>query len=454
MDVLLRSPLGALLARPWIDRAGLFGLKRWYFPLSRLWAAANAAGGDSERFRYEIGAKLSNPWPESWLRGVLARNVGRAATADAARSAWESALFADGPDGDRLLLLDRQRRAAATHHLMTRGSFYPLLFPRRPPAARWRIDQPAEVERDLAAALARPDSLYDVAVDPGTLAESRPVVRDGRREYWLRAPTPSPRLRERPGSERLYARVVEPADGAPLATLVFGSGLGLEFELLTVARDPASRLAALGWRVVEPISPYHGLRAMPGYYGGEPFFALGPTSSLDLIAGQAIESALLIAWCRGRFGGPVALAGISMTSFVAQQAASRCHLWPVEARPDAVMLISHSGRIEDVTFDGALAAALGLDRALAEAGWSREMLARLSSLIDPTERPAVPPSRIVSVLGETDRWLPYEDGLALARRWQLPEANIFRYPLGHLGMPVQLTRDAAPFDRLRQVLAS
>ena len=51
MDVLFRSPLGALLAKPWVDQAGLFGLKRWYFPLSRLWAAANAAGDDTARFR-------------------------------------------------------------------------------------------------------------------------------------------------------------------------------------------------------------------------------------------------------------------------------------------------------------------------------------------------------------------------------------------------------------------
>jgi hypothetical protein len=205
--------------------------------------------------------------------------------------------------------------------------------------------------------------------------------------------------------------------------------------------------------VVEPVSPYHGLRAMPGRYGGEPFFAAAPTSSIDLIAGQAIESALLIAWCRGRYGGKVALAGISMTSFVAQQVASRCHLWPAEARPDAVMLISHSGRIEDVTFGGALAMTLGLDRALARGGWSREALAGLSQLIDPMGRPSLPASRIVSVLGETDRWVPYDDGLAVAERWRLPEANVFRYPLGHLGMPVQLTRDDAPFARLRQVLA-
>jgi hypothetical protein len=57
------------------------------------------------------------------------------------------------------------------------------------------------------------------------------------------------------------------------------------------------------------------------------------------------------------------------------------------------------------------------------------------------------------VLGETDRWVPYGDGLAVGARWRLPEANIFRYHLGHLGMPVQLARDPAPLERLRRVLA-
>ena len=56
------------------------------------------------------------------------------------------------------------------------------------------------------------------------------------------------------------------------------------------------------------------------------------------------------------------------------------------------------------------------------------------------------------MLGETDRWVPYEHGLGLAQRWRLPEANVFKYPLGHLGMPVQLVRDSAPFERLRQVV--
>lgn len=454
MNVLFASPLAALLARPWVDRVGLVGLRRWFLPLSRLWAAANAAGEDVERFRDEIGAPLSAFWSAFRLRALLNHNAQAHLHAESARVAWETAIFGEADLDSDPRHLDRRRRLAATQHLATRGRFYPLLFPRRPPSARWRIDRPEQMGHELGPMLADPARLYAAPLDAGTIAVSRPFVKNGLREYWLRAPTPAPRLRGRPGSEVLYARVVEPVAGAPKDTLIFGSGLCLEFDLLSIAHDPGARLTALGWRVIEPVSPYHGLRAMPGFYGGEPFFAAAPTSSIDLIAGQALESALLVAWSHVRFGGKVALAGISMTSFVAQQVASHCHLWPVEARPDAVMLISHSGRIEDVTFGGALAAMLGLDLALADAGWSREALARLSPSIDPAATPALLPSRIVSVLGETDRWVPYEDGLHMARRWRLPEANIFSYRLGHLGMPVQMTRDPAPFVRLRQVLAA
>jgi hypothetical protein len=447
MNVLLESPLGGLLARPWLDAAGLFGLRR-YLPLSRLWAAANTAKGDVAAFRDEA-VGLPAFWSNFQLRPLLAHHARLKLAADEARAAWETAIF----DRDRSSdpgLLDGRRRRAATLHQMTRGYFAPLLFPRRPALARWQIDPPGTVEMT-------PSVPYGVAVDPEALDPrsvevSRRFVRGGLAEYWLRASTPSPGLVARRGSEQLYARVVEPVDGAARDTLIFGSGLCLEFDLLTMQNDPGRRLAAMGWRVIEPISPYHGLRAMPGFYGGEPFFALAPAGALDLIAGQAVETALLTAWARDRFGGTASVAGISMTSFVMQQVASHCALWPVEAQPDAVMLISHSGRLEEVTFSGELASLLGIDRALREAGWTREGLASMSQAIDPADRPALPPARIVSVLGETDRWVPYDHGLALARQWRLPEQNVFRYRLGHLGMPVQLARDPAPFERLRRVL--
>ncbi len=441
MNVLIESPLGALLARPWLDAAGLFGLRR-YMPLSRLWAAANTARGDVAVFRDQVGS-LPAFWSTFQLRPLLAHHDRLQHATDETRAAWETAIFDPDHASDPGLLDDRRRRAS-TLHQMTRGYFAPLLIPRRPALARWQIDPPGVVETDASV-------LYRAAIDPKSVEFSRRFMREGLSEYWLRAATPSARLAVRGGSERLYARVVEPADREARDTLIFGSGLCLEFDLLSAGRDSGRQLAAMGWRVIEPISPYHGLRVMPGFYGGEPFFALAPTGTLDLISGQAIETALLTAFARLRFGGTVSVAGISMSSFVAQQIASRCDLWPREAQPDAVLLISHSGRLEEVTFSGALASLLGIDRALHAAGWTRDALAAISAAIDPAGQPALAARRIVSVLGETDRWVPYDHGLELARQWQLPEENVFRYRVGHLGMPVQLTRDPLPFERLRQV---
>ena len=454
MNALFASPLGGLLNRPWVDSAGLAAMRRWYFPLSRLWAAANAAGEDIERFTAEVGVPPPDFWPRAYVSSLLRRNARARAASATARGLWEEAIFggADMQETD-VEQLDRRRRSAASRHLATRVLFYPQMFPRRPPAARWDISGEETIRREFGSSLGRPADLYGATIDVGSMEVSQAFVRGGLHEYWLRAPTPSMRLGKWRGSERLYARVVEPAEAmTPPPTLIMGSGLCLEADLLSVARDSGSRLARLGWRVVEPISAFHGLRAMPDRYGGEPFFGFAPTSTIDLVSGQAIESALLIAWCRARFGGQVALAGISMTSFVAQQVASHCGAWMPESRPDGILLISHTGDAKSVTFGGKLVGALGLDRALLDAGWTLETFGSLIKVLDPAPEPAIPPHRIVSALGETDRWLPYEDGLEVARRWKLPEANIFRYRFGHLGMPVQLTRDPAPFVRLRQAL--
>src|SRR5205814_9630788 len=94
MNVLLSSPLGALLAKPWLDPVGLFGAERWYLPLSRLWAAANLAGEDVALFGDNVGAATSSFRATRPLRRVLGRHRGAHLQADAARRDWENALFA------------------------------------------------------------------------------------------------------------------------------------------------------------------------------------------------------------------------------------------------------------------------------------------------------------------------------------------------------------------------
>ena len=96
MNVLLSSPLGALLAKPWLDPVGLFGAERWYLPLSRLWAAANVAGEDAGLFRDNIGALQPGFRSAGHLRATLGRHARARLKAETARRDWEDAIFA-GP---------------------------------------------------------------------------------------------------------------------------------------------------------------------------------------------------------------------------------------------------------------------------------------------------------------------------------------------------------------------
>ena len=265
-------------------------------------------------------------------RGCSATTTGCGRQPRAARGEWEigdlrSATATPIPARS----IDR-RRAAATRHLMTRGCFYPLLFPRRPAAARWQIDPPDSVpmpdpRRSTGRRSMRGRSRFRAAFVQRRLA----------RILAARADAVGAAAPRGPAARRLYARVVEPAEAGRGETLILGSGLCLEFELLPRGARSRRRLAAMGWRVIEPISPYHGLRAMPGFYGGEPFFALAPTGSLDLIAGQAVETALLTAWARGRFGGTV-VGGRHLACHRSWRSRSRAIAISgrSQARPDAV----------------------------------------------------------------------------------------------------------------------
>jgi hypothetical protein len=450
----VRSPLGAVVARPWVDPVALGALRRWYFPLSRLWAAANVAEGDVERFFAEPGAPADGPLTRRIGGPVLRRHEAARRRAAADRARWEEAAFGAVPiPAADLARLDGARRRAASLHLATRGLLYPLLFPRRAPLAAWSVPTPAVVEAAYGAGRIDPAVTYGVPAVMPAIEMSHPAIRPGTREWWLRFATPHAPLAARPGCETVYARVVEPDGLAPDApTVIAGSGLCIESDILVNSVDPGAVLSPLGFRVIDIVSPYHGLRTQAGTYGGEPFFAAAPLGTLDLIVGQTLETAVLIDWCRRRFSGPVAVGGISMTSFVAQQVATRCCDWPARLRPDAVLLVSHSGRIEEVTFSGSLIRALGLTAWLNAAGWTRESLMRWEGLLNPAGRPGLPSGQIVSILGVADRLLPFETGQEVARAWSLPAANVFELQVGHLAMPMALMRDDRPLLRLKEVM--
>src|SRR5262252_8138140 len=78
--------VAGLMLRPWFDALALPGIVRWYFPLSRAWAAAEIAGADVDRFAVETGCLHL---PERLTARVLAATAAREQRYRAAAAAWE-----------------------------------------------------------------------------------------------------------------------------------------------------------------------------------------------------------------------------------------------------------------------------------------------------------------------------------------------------------------------------
>ena len=103
--------------RPWFDDAGLFALRHWFFPLSRLWAAAGVAGGDAAAFHAAVPMIPRLEHRDRVVRALAHFEEARAA-ANAMEAEWERVFFgtADVPETYRFAV------ESARHKL--RHAFY------------------------------------------------------------------------------------------------------------------------------------------------------------------------------------------------------------------------------------------------------------------------------------------------------------------------------------------
>jgi hypothetical protein len=132
-----------------------------------------------------------------------------------------------------------------------------------------------------------------------------------------------------------------------------------------------------------------------------------------------------------------------MGSLAVTLAVSHGAHWPRNMRPDGALLLTtvdDVGRLEQAS---ALTTGIGLTAALAAAGWTDSALARWHPLVATTPSAALPPERIVMVLGRRDAVLPFTAGLALARKWRVPPGHVFTAEGGHFSSQgaALLTRD-------------
>jgi pimeloyl-ACP methyl ester carboxylesterase len=437
---ILQGLLGELVLRPWFDWVALRTVAHGYFPLSRAWAAALASGTNVRRFLTELPGEGLQPDLLGWaLQQVEQRRAGY----DSAAGRWETAFFGTRQSRPETLIAAELARHRAAHELMaTRYAFLPLVA--RLPSVRWQVARPREVEARHAPRLSAPEAAFPQPEIPA-IEPSRPVTGAQGPESWLRFRAPVM-------GDTAWARVSTPDGVADPPTLIFLHGIAMENDMWRGAADPLTSGAIDGLRVIRPEGPWHGRRRLPGWYGGEPAIGRGPLGMLDLFHAWVAEIACLIAWARETSDGPVAVGGVSLGALTAQLAAVAARQWQAELRPDALFLVATSGTVLDIAESGSLSRAVELQPRIAAAGWTRAALARWRPLLEPAGPPVMGAERVVMLIGESDDLTQHEGGLALARAWGLPEANLFTRRQGHFSVSLGLLRDRAPLRRLTEVL--
>jgi len=446
---LLRTPLGALIARPWFDALATRALGRWFFPLSRLWAAARAAEGSVDRFFAEV-PMAPEPALVPRLEIALRRFEAAREAVNATERHWRRTFFREsGTAPYHLVAIESARRDCRNHYNTTRRHFRFLLGGgRKIPLVRWEIPSPAEVEEAFGYALHDPARAFAPPETMPAVRESQRVPGPAGDEYWLRFPSPVARM-----GDDVFARVFEPRGAANPPTLIFGHGVCVEFDHWHGLVDEVYDLCRAGIRVIRPEAPWHGRRVPDGRYGGEAFMSRAPIGPIDIFTAELPEWAVLIDWARRTCNGPVAVGGSSLGALAAQLLAARARDWPTALRPDALFLVTHCGRVEDAAAHGKLARVWGTHEATRARGWTEDDANRWRELLDPDGPPVMGPENVVTVLGARDNITPFESGLALIDRWGVPERNRFIWQRGHFSVPLGLIRDHRPLDRLTEIFA-
>lgn len=171
---LVRLIAGATLANPWFDGIALFALRHWFFPMSRLWAAAREARGDVQKFTDAV------PMPPRFedrvrLGKALAQFEQARIAAYAIEAEWERAFFGAGHGADTTAP-DAQREAVEGARITLRHAYnatrrhFRFMVNRDVPRVKTAISNPAEVAAiygapgkvDVARWTAAPDPMPPV----------------------------------------------------------------------------------------------------------------------------------------------------------------------------------------------------------------------------------------------------------------------------------------------------
>ncbi len=433
---LLRSRLGGMVARPWLDRVIAYLLQDWFFPLSRLWAAARAADGDVDAFIRHVPLNPPNRYQRRRIARALEQFERCRLKAFSTEQLWHEYFFGDEEvEKSRLPIVEEMRLDFRSAYNLTRRAFRPLRrlvitsVMMNPPTPAKVAERFGEKGEKLEALFSLPDTLPEVEL-------SRALPTKAGSDRWLRFPSPSSAM-----NDQVYARVHEPTGVDNPPTLIFGHGICVEFDHYHQLLDEVTELTRSGIRVIRPEAPWHGRRVLPGHYGGEQLLSTTPNSMFDFLAAQHAEWATIIGWARATSAGPVAIGGSSLGAQTAKAIAVRANDWPERLRPDALLAVTHSQHTYEAALDGSLSDIWNLGGAMRERGWHRDTEQEWLEKLDPLAAPCMAGDRIVSVIGERDTVTPDRLVDSQLDLWNVPDRNRFRYDRGHFTVPLGLIHD-------------
>lgn len=444
---LISSPVGRLIARPWLDSSALYLLKHWYFPLSRLWAAARAAEGDVDKFIAAVPLEAPNSSERKTIASALRQFERARLKAFSMEQLWHQYFFGTKPvAAERLPIVEEMRLDFRTDYNMARKKFVALRrlvktsVSMNPPTPAEVAEQFGDNGERLPAYFALPEEFPEIEV-------SRSIPTSNGKDYWLRFPSPSQQM-----NDLVYARVHEPAGVENPPTLIFGHGMSVEFDHYHQLLDEITQLTRLGIRVIRPEAPWHGRRVLPGHYGGEQFLSRLPISIFDFVAAQHKEWSTIIKWCRDDSTGPVAIGGSSLGAQTAKAITMSATSWPAYLQPDALLAITHSQQMFETAFDGVLSDIWNLGDAMRAAGWHQDTEKSWLQRVDPQRPACIKGENIVTVCGSKDKVTPIATALKQMDAWNVPAENRFCYPRGHFSIPLGMIYDNEPLLRFAAVI--
>lgn len=444
---ILKSPLGRLIARPWFDSWVLYFLEQWFFPLSRLWAAARAAQGDIDKFIDQVPLALPGQKQRRQIAKVLYQFDRARLKAFATEQLWHDCFFGDGEvAAERLPVVEAMRLDDRTAYNMTRKLFVPL---RRLVTTSVLVSPPTpeEVAERYGSRGEKLDALFEL---PETFPEvdvSRRIRTSYGHDYWIRFRSPSPEM-----ADMVYARVYEPEGIARPPTLIFGHGICVESDHYHQHVDEVTSLTRMGIRVIKPEAPWHGRRVLPGRFGGEQLLSAAPVSMIEFMAAQLQEWATLLNWCHGIGSGPLALGGTSLGAQTAKFIAVKACHWPEHLQPRALFIAAHCAHIAETALEGSLSDIWNMGDMMKARGWHRTLEQTWLDRLDPEGKPCVPGQNIVSVTGLRDTVTPAPSAHRQMDQWNVPSENRFTYNRGHFTIPLGMINNTAPLEKFARIL--